>query len=67
MMKINTSLLVIAMSMVLTACDNVAVKPIEITELVNNLDNPNYLVIDTRHDSFYNGFKEQNAQRGGTY
>lgn len=38
---------------------------ISLQEVVSNLDNPNYLFIDARDDSFYNGFKENGAKRGG--
>ncbi len=40
-------------------------KYISTQEVVKNLDNPKYLFIDTRNDSFYNGFKQKGAIRGG--
>ncbi|MDG2951724.1 rhodanese-like domain-containing protein [Exercitatus varius] len=64
-MKIKPSFLVLAVSLVLAACDKNSVRVIETDELLKNLDNPKYVIIDTRDDSFYNGFKEKNALRGG--
>ncbi len=34
-------------------------------EVIKNINNPNYVFIDTREDSFYNGFKQEGAIRGG--
>ena len=64
-MKLNKPLLAIAITMALAACDDKSVKTISITDLVKNIDNPDYVIIDGRHDSLYNGFKEKNAKRGG--
>lgn len=64
-MKYTYRLSAAALSLALAACDNQAIKPIESAELLKNLDNPDYLVIDTRNDSLYNGFKDKNASRGG--
>ena len=40
-------------------------KEIGIDELVKNLDNPEFVVVDGRQDSLYNGFKDGDTQRGG--
>lgn len=49
----------------LTACEQNKVTEISTEELLKNIDNPTYLIVDTRHDSLYNGFKDQNATKGG--
>lgn len=58
-------LMLLLLSLLLTGCDQKVVHDISYQQLVNNLDNPDYLIIDTRPDSLYFGFKEQNANRGG--
>ena len=50
---------------IFTACNNNSVKEIKTEELIKNLDNPEYVIIDTREDSLYNGFKDGKAERGG--
>lgn len=54
-MKFNRSLLGIVFA--LAACDDNQVKTIETKELLDNLNNPNYVIIDSRQDSLYNGFQ----------
>lgn len=50
----------------LVACgDNNINQKITTSELLNNLNSPNYIIIDTREDSLYNGFKDGDAKRGG--
>ncbi|OOF71352.1 rhodanese-like domain-containing protein [Rodentibacter caecimuris] len=62
----KTRLLMLACTAVLLGCcDEKAVQPIETAELLNNLDNPDYVIIDSRNDSLYNGFKDKNAAYGG--
>ena len=50
---------------VLFSCETNSVKSITMEELVKALDSGTYVVIDTRDDEFYNGFKESGAKRGG--
>lgn len=64
-MKILTALLTSSLVLALTGCDDRSVKTIETEELIKNLNNPEYVIIDTRQDSLYNGFKDKNAIRGG--
>ncbi|OOF60284.1 rhodanese-like domain-containing protein [Rodentibacter myodis] len=64
-MKFNRTLVGLGVLMSLTACDDQSVKVIETKELLDNLNNPNYVIIDSRQDSLYNGFKDHNATRGG--
>ncbi|MGP1490582.1 MAG: rhodanese-like domain-containing protein [Treponema sp.] len=47
------------------SCNTNSVGSIAIGDLVKNLENPQYIIIDVRNDSLYNGFKEAEAQRGG--
>lgn len=58
-------LTLIATALCLAACEDNSVKPMETSELLKNLENPNVVVIDSRNDSLYNGFKDKNASRGG--
>ncbi|MCS3430102.1 rhodanese-like domain-containing protein [Klebsiella sp. BIGb0407] len=53
------------LTMILTGCDQTVVKNISTDDLVKNLDNPEYVIIDTRPDSLYFGFKDNQANRGG--
>lgn len=64
-MKLKKTLLIAALGLALAACDDKSVKNIETKELLSNLTNPDYLIIDTRDDSLYNGFKDRHATRGG--
>ena len=64
-MKFNRTLLGLSLSLALVACHDNQVKNIETKALLDNLKNPNYVIIDSRQDSFYNGFKDKNATRGG--
>ena len=59
--KLACLLLVIS----LVGCEQKIVQNISSDDLLKNLDNPNYVFIDTRPDSLYFGFKDQNANRGG--
>ncbi len=52
-------------SLFLTACNDNIIKKIDTAELLANLDNPDYVIIDSRNDSLYNGFKDKHASRGG--
>ncbi|MDO9984342.1 rhodanese-like domain-containing protein [Glaesserella parasuis] len=52
-------------SLFLTACNDNIIKKIDTMELLANLDNPDYVIIDSRNDSLYNGFKDKHASRGG--
>ncbi|QBQ63897.1 sulfurtransferase [Actinobacillus indolicus] len=63
-MKLKLTLLATSLAF-LTACDDKSVKEIGIDELVKNLDNPEFVVVDGRQDSLYNGFKDGDAKRGG--
>jgi sseA protein len=51
--------------MVLFSCKTNSVRSVAIDELIKNIDNAQYVIIDVRNDSLYNGFKEEGAQRGG--
>lgn len=64
-MKFLTALLTSTIALALTACDDRSVKKIDTETLLKNISNPNYVLIDTRQDSLYNGFKDKNATRGG--
>ena len=64
-MKFLTALLTSAIALALTACDDRSVKKIDTETLLKNISNPDYVLIDTRQDSLYNGFKDKNAIRGG--
>ncbi|CDF98706.1 rhodanese-like domain-containing protein [Avibacterium paragallinarum] len=64
-MKMKPILLAVAVSLALSACNDRKVTLMETRELLNHLDDPNFVIIDTRQDSLYNGFKEKNATRGG--
>lgn len=59
------TLLLTALGLALAGCNEKSVQIIETEELLKNLDNPNYVIVDTRIDSYFNGFKEPNASRGG--
>ncbi|RRD39642.1 sulfurtransferase [Leptotrichia sp. OH3620_COT-345] len=67
-MKLRIFLLFSTLTVVLgifTSCNNNSVKEIKTDELLKVLDNPAYVIIDTREDSLYNGFKDGKAERGG--
>lgn len=64
-MKFLTALLTSAIALALTDCDDRSVKKIDTETLLKNINNPDYVLIDTRQDSLYNGFKDKNASRGG--
>lgn len=64
-MKLKTTLLAVAVGLCLAGCEDYTVKKIETPELLKNLDNPEFVIIDTRIDSLYNGFKDKDATRGG--
>ncbi|MDY2947901.1 MAG: rhodanese-like domain-containing protein [Mannheimia varigena] len=49
----------------LAACNEQKVGEISQAELLKLKDNPEYLIIDTRGDTFYNGFKSDKTARGG--
>ena len=67
-MKQSKSLLLfslIGISLISISCGTRSVRSITTDELAKNLDNAQYVIIDVRNDSLYNGFKEPGAQRGG--
>ncbi|MDH3001089.1 thiosulfate sulfurtransferase [Chelonobacter oris] len=64
-MKFKTPCLNACVLLALAACDGKTVTDIETAELLQRLDNSDFVIIDSRHDSFYNGFKSPNAIRGG--
>lgn len=65
-MKLKTLVAALAISVAILGCeDRTVAKAIDTKELLANLDNPEYVIIDTRIDSLYNGFKDKNALRGG--
>ena len=45
------------------SCTSNSIENITIEELVKNMDR--YVIIDVREDALYNGFREENAVRGG--
>lgn len=47
------------------SCGKNTVGEIKIDEVIKNLDNPKYVFVDNRDDSFYNGFKQKDTKRGG--
>lgn len=52
--------------LMLTGCDNKqTVMEVSIDELLKMENNPEIVLVDTRGDSYYNGFKSPNAERGG--
>lgn len=53
-MKFNRTLLGLSLSLALVACHDNQVKNIETKALLDNLKNPNYVIIDSRQDSYYN-------------
>lgn len=65
-MKLKTLAAALAVSVAILGCeDRTVAKAIDTKALLENLDNPDYVIIDTRIDSLYNGFKDKNALRGG--
>ena len=64
-MKMSALAVICGSLFLVTSCDQGKVTEIDTKTLLANLDNPNYLIIDSRQDSLYNGFKDQNAIRGG--
>ncbi len=65
-MKIRTMLVMTAIFIMCLACGNKkTVGEIKIDEVIKNLDNPKYVFVDNRDDSFYNGFKQKDVKRGG--
>ncbi|WP_443091544.1 rhodanese-like domain-containing protein [Basfia succiniciproducens] len=64
-MNFKLTLIATAVALTLSACDDKSVKEIKTDELLKNLDNPEFVIIDGRSDSLYNGFKDGNAKRGG--
>lgn len=61
----KTKSLFLLIPLLLSGCDQTVVKEIGIEELSENLNNPEYIIIDTRPDSLYFGFKDKGAARGG--
>ncbi|MCK3658587.1 thiosulfate sulfurtransferase [Pasteurellaceae bacterium Pebbles2] len=49
----------------LTGCNEQKVTDISLSDFLNQKDQSNVIIVDTRGDSFYNGFKSPNATRGG--
>ena len=63
--KILFSIMSIAILGLILSCGKNAVSEIKTEDLLKNIDNSSYVIIDTRRDSLYNGFKDKNAKRGG--
>lgn len=57
----KTKSLFLLIPLLLSGCDQTVVKEIGIEELSENLNNPEYIIIDTRPDSLYFGFKDKGA------
>ena len=57
------SVMIIAILGLIISCGKNAIKEIKTEELLKNIDNSSYVIIDTRRDSLYNGFKDKNAKR----
>lgn len=64
MKPLKLSVLAIAISF-LAACNEQKISEISQTELLKQKDNPDIVIIDTRGDTFYNGFKSPQTARGG--
>lgn len=63
-MKIKS--LASGLSLILLGCgDRNVVQKLDTQDFLSSITQPNTLVIDVRDDSFYNGFKENGAKRGG--
>lgn len=56
---------IMTICLLLFSCFAFAKSQISLEEVIKNLNNPDYIFIDARHDSYYNGFKEEGAKRGG--
>ena len=59
------SVMIITILGLILSCGKNSISEIKTEELLKNIDNPNYVIIDTREDSLYNGFKDKDAKRGG--
>ena len=59
------SVMIITILGLILSCGKNSISEIKTEELWKNIDNPNYVIIDTREDSLYNGFKDKDAKRGG--
>ena len=65
-MRIRPILIAVLFLVTVLACNNKnTVGEIKIDEVIKNLDNPKYVFVDNRDDSFYNGFKDKDTKRGG--
>lgn len=64
-MNLKITALTLAVSALLTGCNEQKVSEISQSELLKSLNDPQTVIVDTRGDSFYNGFKSPNAVRGG--
>lgn len=63
-MKVKS--LVFGLILVLMGCgERSVVQKLDTQSFLGSLNQPNTLIIDVRDDSFYNGFKERGAKRGG--
>lgn len=63
-MKIKS--LAFALALLLFGCgDRSVVQKLDTQSFLNSLNQSNTLIIDVRDDSFYNGFKESGASKGG--
>lgn len=65
MNKKTILLTLLALIMIFSCGGKNTVGEIKIDEVLKNLDNPKYVFVDNRDDSFYNGFKDKDAKRGG--
>ncbi len=64
-MKLKSACLLASLGLALSACNQQKVQVLDTAQLVEKLNDPGHLLIDTREDSLYNGFRDQNAPRGG--
>lgn len=64
-MQLKHTFLATSAMLAIVGCEDRSIKTLDTADLIKQLDNPNYVIIDSRDDNFYNGFKEPNAKRGG--
>lgn len=61
----SAAALAAAVGMALAGCDSQKVQVIDTASLATKLGSADYVIMDTRDDSLYNGFHDQGAPRGG--
>lgn len=64
-MNYNINIASLALICFLSACGEQKATEISLEELLQQQNNPQYVIVDTRGDSHYNGFKSPQAARGG--